>query len=97
MGIKITCINKDKGNHYNPYEAIRRFGWMNEETREKGFCYLKAMVDFVEKNPNRAYTQDFLGKRAYLVVRVSRSGNKYVRTVTDGKETNNLLELSECA
>jgi len=53
------------------------------------------MVDFIEKG-NKAYTKDSSGNKAYLVVRISHSGNKYVKTVADGTETDNLLHLPEC-
>lgn len=95
MSVKITCINKDNGDHFDPHEAITHLGWINESTNESGKCTLKQMVDFLEKK-NSAYVKDAWGNVAYLVVRISRFGNKFVKTLADGKETNNLLSLVEC-
>lgn len=95
MAVKITCINKDNGDHYDPHEAITHLGWIVESTNETGKNTRAEMVKFVEGG-GKAYTKDYLGNVAYLVVRTSRSGNKYVKTVADGKETDNLLYLVEC-
>jgi len=95
MAVKITCINKDNGNHYDPHEAITHLGWIDESNGKMGKSTRAEMVKFL-KDGNRAYTKDSAGNVAYLVVRVSRSGNEYVKTVADGKETDNLLYLVEC-
>lgn len=95
MSVKITCINKDNGDHYDPHEAITHLGWLEESTGKTGKCARLDMVDFLEKG-NSAYVKDIWGNIAYLVVRISSFGNKFVKTVADGRETNNLLELVEC-
>ena len=95
MSVRITCITKEHGNHYDPHEAIAKLGWVNEATGESGICTRLEMVKFIEAG-NQAYTKDRFGNVAYLVVRVSRSGRKYVKTIADGKETDNLLYLQEC-
>ncbi|MEI6490682.1 MAG: DUF3892 domain-containing protein [bacterium] len=94
MAVRITCVDKDNGNHYNPHEAIESLGWIDESTRDKGIATLSAMVDFLEKGGN-AYVSDVLGNKAYLKV-MSRNGSKYVQTYSDGKLSDNLLELDEC-
>lgn len=95
MSVRITCINKDGGNHYDPHEAISHLGWIDEITKKAGKATRMQMVDFLEKGGS-AYVKDFWGNLTYLVIRISRFGNKYVKTVADGRETNNLLELVEC-
>lgn len=95
MSVRITCVNKDNGDHYDPNEGITHLGWVNEESLVNGKSTRQEMVKFVEGG-NQAYTKDSLGNRAYLIVRVSRAGNKYVKTVANGKETDNLLHLQEC-
>lgn len=95
MAVRITCINKDNGDHYDRHEAITHLGWINESNGEKGKSTRADMVKFLEDG-NKAYTKDSAGNVAYLVVRVSQSGNKYVKTIADGKETDNLLYLVEC-
>jgi len=95
MSVRITCINKDNGDHYDPHEAITYLGWINESTSNTGKSTRLKMVDFIEKG-NQAYVKDIYGNKVFLVVRISRAGNKYVQTRADGKLTNNLLELPEC-
>jgi hypothetical protein len=51
-----------------------------------------AMVKFVADG-GRAYVQDARGNKAYLRVRTSSAGNRYVQTVADGIYTDNLLAL----
>lgn len=53
------------------------------------------MVAWIEGG-GKAFTQDFLGNVAWLVVRISTFGNKYVQTQADGHLTDNLLSLNEC-
>lgn len=95
MSVKITCIKKDNGNHYNQHEAIESLGWINESTNETGHSTRLEVVEFIEKKNGQAYVEKG-GKKVYLDVRTSASGNKYVQTIADGKLTNNLLELPEC-
>jgi hypothetical protein len=96
MSVKITCINKDRGDHYDPHLGITHLGWLNESTRAQGKSTRSQMIEFIEGG-GIAYVKDRFGKIARLVVRISRFGNKYVKTVADNRETNNLLELMECA
>ena len=96
MSVKIVCINKDNGNHYNPHEAIEKLGWVNETTGQSGTATLQQMVDYLEKG-NYAYV---VGKynsslKAYLYVN-KRDSKKFVQTYADGKWSDNLLQLSEC-
>jgi hypothetical protein len=95
MTVRIIYINKDNGNHYNPHEAIVYLGWMNESTGQKGKSSRLEMVKFIQDG-NIAYVMDGYGNKAYLYVRTSVLGNKYVQTYADGKPTDNLLELPEC-
>lgn len=95
MSIRITCINKDNGDHYDSHEAIESLGWVNEQTNASGKWTRLQMVSFIEEG-NNAYVKNTLGKTAYLAVRVSRVGNKFVQTHADGVWNNNLLALPEC-
>ncbi len=96
MSVRIYCINKDNGNHYDPHEAITNLGWVNEANGETGKCTRLDMVKFIEVDNGQAYVKDASGKVAYLIVKLSPNGNKYVKTKADGVETNNLLSLLEC-
>lgn len=93
--VLITCINKDAGDHYDPYEAIESLGWLNEHTKKSGTSSRLDMIAYLEQG-NTAYTRDRFGGIAMLVVRTSRFGNKYVKTMRNGRDTDNLLELKEC-
>lgn len=97
MSVKIICINKDNGNHYNPHEAIQKFGWLNESTRETGYATMRDMVKFLEDG-NHAYVVSKLNPtlKAFLYVN-EREGRKFVQTAADGKWSDNLLQLPECA
>ena len=95
MSVKITCINKDGGDHYDPHEAITHLGWLNENSGKSGKATLQQMIEFLESG-NKAYVKDAWDNIAYLVICISRFGNKFVKTVADDMETNNLLELIEC-
>jgi len=95
MAVKIICINKDSGDHYDPHEAITYLGWINESTGKTDKSTRLEMVKFI-KDGNQAYVKDVYGNKVFLIVRVSRNGNEYVQTIADGKLTNNLLELPEC-
>lgn len=94
MSVKITCINKDNGDHYDPNEGITDLGWIDESSGKTGESSRADMVKFL-KNGGKAYVKDS-ATIAYLVVRTSQAGNEYVKTIADGRETNNLLSLIEC-
>ena len=95
MSVRITCINKDYGHHYDPHEAIMDLGWIEDGTEKVDKSTRLQMVAFV-KNGGFAYVKDRFGNKAKLIAKTSQVGNEFVKTVADGKETDNLLELSEC-
>jgi hypothetical protein len=95
MSLRITCINKDSGNHDNPHEAISRYGWLNEISMESGKSTRQEMVEWVEKG-NTAYVKDANGNTAKCGVRTSKKGTKFLQTYSDGFYSDNLLSLSEC-
>ena len=96
MAVRITCINKDNGNHQNPHEAITHLGWVNEATGESGKSTRLEMYDFLQNKGGQAYTKDNFGNVAYLYPRVSPNNNPFVQTVADRTYTDNLLSLMEC-
>lgn len=95
MAVRVTCINKDGGNHENPHVAISRLGWTDPGTGRADKSTRLEMYEFVRKG-GEAYVEDRLGNRAYLVAKVSAHGNPYVQTVADNTPTDNLLRLPEC-
>jgi hypothetical protein len=94
MAVRITCINKDGGNHENPYVAISKLGWRNEQTGATGTSTREQMYDFVAQG-NLAYVQNG-GSQARLIAQISPRGTRYVKTEANTTESDNLLKLMEC-
>ena len=95
MAVRITCINKDHGNHLNPHEAISRFGWVADGETETKHSNMAQMVEFVGNKANRAYVKDGT-EVANCYVNVSAAGNKFIQTWADDDWQDNLLSLQEC-
>lgn len=95
MAVRIVCINKDNGDHYDPHEAITHYGWLNENTEKQGKSTRKEMVEFIEDG-GQAYVVDRARNKVYCYVRESSKGTKFLQTHSDNRYTNNLLELLEC-
>src|SRR6267378_268036 len=96
MAVRITCINKDNGNHENPHVAISRFGWVNPNTNATGSSTREQLYDWVKNKNGVAFVQDGRGNRAFLIAKLSSRGNPFLQTVADGTPTDNLLRLPEC-
>ena len=80
------------GGHHHAH--IDRIKWSNETTGAGGDNTRAEMVAFVETNgTSSAYVRDARGDIAYLHVRTSTSGAKYVQTAADGIWQDNLLAL----
>ena len=97
MAVKITCINKDNGNHYNPYLAITHLGWLEEATGKNGRCTRVEMYNFIKHESGIAYVTDPRdSSKAYLEALVTENGTQYVRTKPNDTGRDNLLSLMEC-
>jgi len=94
MAVRITCINKDGGNHANPYEGITHFGWVNEQTKASGRSTRAEMVEFLTRQGGKAYVKEG-GSIAWVGV-PRTDGTPFLQTYADNKWTNNLLSLGEC-
>jgi Protein of unknown function (DUF3892) len=95
MSIRITCINKANGHHEDPHVAIEYLGWANETNGNQGKSTRLEIYNWL-KEGGQAYVKDRFGNKAYLVPKVSWSGNPFVQTVADNTPTDNLLQLPEC-
>jgi hypothetical protein len=87
---EIKCVRK--ADRPNPHERITHVG---------GYVtshWLLTQEDAIGKIERREW--DFYtmvrGQRANVIVAVSRFGNKYLKTESDGEHPNNLLSLPEC-
>jgi hypothetical protein len=84
--VLVTCINKsDRDNTHESITHLGGYQW--RWTRS-------AVIQSIENGSNTFYTMKD-GNRANVKV-VDGENGKYVRTVADGKYTNNLLSLTEC-
>lgn len=89
---QIKCVNKR--DRQNPHERITHVGGFGKTT------WKLTQEDAIGKIERREW--DFYvtlpsgGKEVWVEVAVSRYGNKYLRTVGDSDERNNLLSLTEC-
>lgn len=96
MAIKITCINKDNGNHENPNVAITDLGWVKDGDGTSGKSTRLEMYNWIKNDKGEAYVKDGQGNKAKLIIAETISGTKYVKTEADTSTKNNLLSLPEC-
>lgn len=87
---RIECINKS--DRTNPHERITHVGG----SASNGWKITQqAAIDFIEKGEWKFYVH-VKGESVWVIVAVSRFGNKYLKTQNDGEQPNNLLSLPEC-
>jgi hypothetical protein len=96
MSVRITCINKDNGNHENPHEAIQYLGWINEKTKVSGKTSRLDMFNWIKEKGGEAYVNNGDGNISIVGTATTARGTKYVRTYANGVWNDNLLQLPEC-
>ena len=90
--VEVKCINKT--NRTSAHERISHIGGLNANgTRWK--LPLDQAITGIEAGTWAFYVQVNYQK-VKVIVAVSAAGNKYLKTVNDGAEPNNLLSLPEC-
>ena len=87
---QIKCINKS--DRMNPHERITHVGGYTD--RQWKITQQDA-IDLIERREWRFYVS-VRGQSVWVEVAVSRFGNKYLKTESDGEQPNNLLSLPEC-
>ena len=89
--LQVTCINKT--DRFNPYERISHIGGGGSILTSWRMTTDEA-IDAIENG-----THEFYVDRESIFVNVivaTHSGRKYLKTVAEGENPNNLLSLSEC-
>ncbi|BAT60657.1 hypothetical protein GJW-30_1_03206 [Variibacter gotjawalensis] len=89
--IQIRCIRKS--DRQNPHERITHVGGIEDG----GWCISQEVaIAHIESRAWRFWVSRAGFPSVWVVVAVSRSGNKYLKTEGDGESLNNLLSLPEC-
>lgn len=89
---EVKCINKT--DRYNAYERIRAIGGINPDGSNWKLLQEDA-IRHIEAGTYSFYVK-VRGQVADVIVAMSRYGHKYLKTVADGEQPNNLLSLYEC-
>lgn len=94
MAFRINGIRKP-GGAANTAVAISHYRWIDDGKSEETITDRMTVVSWVEERGIRAYVADGANK-VWCEVRTNSNGTKFLQTVADGRETNNLLSLPEC-
>jgi hypothetical protein len=89
---EITCFNKS--DRYNSHERILSIGGRSGDGTSWRLSQVVAIAG-IEIGKWSFYVNRG-GKIVNVIVATSRYGNKYLKTVADGEQPDNLLSLPEC-
>lgn len=89
---EVKCINKT--DRYDAHERISHIGGINPSGTNWKLTQKEA-IDNIESG-KYSFFVNVAGKPVDVIVSVSRYGNKYIKTESDGEQPNNLLSLIEC-
>lgn len=89
---EIKCINKS--DRFNEHERIINVGGVNNDGTRWRITQGEAIAG-IEKKEWEFYVSKE-GHIVNVIISVSRYGYKYLKTVNDGDQPNNLLSLPEC-
>lgn len=92
VDVEIKCINKT--DRFDPHDRIKSVGGVNADGTRWKLSQPDAIVG-IETGKWTFFVRQ-QGSVARVVVAVSRYGNKYLKTVADNEQPDNLLSLPEC-
>lgn len=91
---RIDCVNKPDRN--SPHEHITHVGGPNPNGAGRWKESVPSVVRMIEQKMHRFYT-DEAGAKAWVGIRTSAAGNKFLQTYADGIWKDNLLALKGCS
>lgn len=90
---RISCINKPDRD--NRHERITHVGGLQADGSRWHDTVIN-VIRLIEAKQHSFYTQEG-GRTAWIGVRTSAAGHKYIQTHADGQWSDNLLALRECS
>ena len=91
---EVKCINKS--DRSSSWERITHLGGVNPDGKRWKLTLLETIAAIEKNTYGEFYVERPTGDRVKVIVAISSHGNKYVKTVSDGDQPNNLLSLPEC-
>jgi hypothetical protein len=88
---QIKCINKS--DRFNPHERITHVGGFADRRWK---LTEQEAISMIESGEWKFWVKPPNADSVWVAVAVSRYGHKYLKTLADGEEPNNLLCLPEC-
>ena len=90
---QVSCIKKS--DRTSAYERIIQIGGTNYDNTRWSLAHTDA-IKRIEDGTYEFYVK-VNGREVEVIVSTSASGNKYLKTRSDGEQPNNLLSLPECS